>query len=129
MSACWPQFALDSENGTLWKIALDLSGTNPMATPATPLDAISAILHAFQTHRVVALCDGGHGCEQAYDFRVSLIRDPQFTETVNDIVVECGNSLYQGMMDLRRAHEECDRDGCPVEIINREVLAKGRRAL
>jgi hypothetical protein len=172
-----------------------------MTTPATPVDPVSGIIEAFQTHSVVALCDGGHGCEQAYAFRVSLIRDPRFADVVNDIVVECGNALYQEMMDrfifgedvpekeLRQAwqnttqvhavwdkpvfeglfrevremnaslpkdrqlrvllgdppidwakirnaeehREACraagDRDGCPVDIINREVLAKGRKAL
>lgn len=70
-----------------------------MTRPAEPVDPVSAILDAFRTHDVVALCDGGHGCEQAYDFRVALIRDPRFADVVNDIVVESGNSLYQEMMD------------------------------
>lgn len=172
-----------------------------MTIPATPVDPINAILEAFKVHNVVALCDGGHGCEQAYAFRVDLIRDPRFAGIVNDIVVESGNSLYQEMMDrfiagedipdteLRQAwqnttqphnvwdrpvfelffrevrnlnaalpknrqirvllgdppiywsridnagkySEACralpDRRRCPAEIIQREVLAKQRRAL
>ena len=70
-----------------------------MTIPATPTDPVTGVLDAFKSHAVVALCDGGHGCEQAYAFRVSLIRDPRFAVTVNDIVVESGNSLYQSMMD------------------------------
>lgn len=70
-----------------------------MTISATPTDPITGILEAFKTHDVVALCDGGHGCEQAYAFRISLIRDPRFAYIVNDIVVESGNSLYQEMMD------------------------------
>jgi hypothetical protein len=171
-----------------------------MTTAAIPIDPINGILEAFKTHNVVALCDGGHGCEQAYALRVALIRDPRFADIVSDIVVECGNSLYQGMMDrfvagedvpekeLRQAwqnttqpHDVWDRpvfegffrevravnaslpkdrqirvllgdppvdwskinnadeykattvmanrDSCPVEIIQREVLARQRRAL
>jgi len=70
-----------------------------MTTPATALDPVTGILDAFQLHDLVALCDGGHGCEQAYAFRIALIRDPRFPDLVNDIVVESGNSLYQSMMD------------------------------
>lgn len=70
-----------------------------MTTLATANDPITGILDAFQFNDVVALCDGGHGCEQAYAFRIALIRDPRFPGLVNDIVVESGNSLYQSMMD------------------------------
>jgi hypothetical protein len=171
-----------------------------MTTAAIPIDPITGILEAFKSHNIVALDDGGHGCEQAYALRVSLIRDPRFAELVNDIMVESGNSLYQRMMDrfvagedipekeLRQAwqnttqphdvwdrpvfegfyrevrdlnaslpkdrqirvllgdppvdwseihnadeYEACsvmaDRNTCPVDIIQREVLAKQRRAL
>ncbi|MFM0045585.1 hypothetical protein [Paraburkholderia sediminicola] len=47
-----------------------------MTTAATPIDPVTGILEAFKFHDVVALCDGGHGCEQAYALRVSLIRAP-----------------------------------------------------
>lgn len=70
-----------------------------MTTRAIAKDPITGILDAFQLHDLVALCDGGHGCEQAYAFRIALIRDPRFPALVNDIVVESGNSLYQSMMD------------------------------
>lgn len=70
-----------------------------MTIPAIPIDPVTAIIEAFEAHDVVALCDGGHGCEQAYALRVALIFDPRFAETVNDIVVESGNALYQSMMD------------------------------
>jgi hypothetical protein len=67
--------------------------------PAIPLDAKNAILDAFETHAVVALGEGDHGNEQGADFRLSLIRDPRFAATVNDIVVETGNALYQDVID------------------------------
>jgi hypothetical protein len=66
--------------------------------PAVRVDPIEAILDAFGTHNVVALGEP-HGNEQAHAFRVSLIRDPRFAATVNDIVVECGNARYQDVMD------------------------------
>jgi hypothetical protein len=67
--------------------------------PAVPVEAISAILDAFQSHPIVALGEGPHGNEQGHAFRLSLIRDPRFAATVNDIVVEFGSGRYQGLMD------------------------------
>ena len=77
-----------------------------MTIAASPIDPITGILEAFKSHNVVAICDGGHGCEQAYAFRILLIRDPRFAYIVNDIVVESGNSLYQEMMDRFIAGED-----------------------
>jgi hypothetical protein len=73
--------------------------------PAVPLEPIGAILDAFRSHQVVALGEGDHGNEQGHAFRLSLIRDPRFAATVNDIVVECGSARYQDVMDrfVRRA--------------------------
>ncbi len=66
--------------------------------PATPVEPVAAILDAFERHAVMALGDP-HGNEQAHEFRLSLIRDSRFAETVDDIVVEWGNALYQDVMD------------------------------
>jgi hypothetical protein len=66
---------------------------------AIPLDPVVEILRAFRSHRVVALGEGDHGNEQGHAFRLGLIRDPRFAATVNDIVVEFGNALYQDTMD------------------------------
>src|SRR5437762_2074464 len=66
--------------------------------PAARLEPIGAILDAFRSHRLVALGEP-HGNEQAHLFRLSLIRDPRLAAEVNDIVVECGNSRYQELMD------------------------------
>ena len=71
----------------------------PSAKPATPLEPIAAILEAFRTHSIVALSEGEHGNEQGYAFRLALAGDPRFAATVNDIVVECGNPRYQGLLD------------------------------
>jgi hypothetical protein len=66
--------------------------------PAVPADPISAILEAFRTHELVALGDA-HGNEQSQIFLRSLIRDPRFAATVNDIVIEFGNARYQTLLD------------------------------
>ena len=34
-----------------------------------------------------------------YDFRIKLINHPRFAEVVDDIVIESGNYLYQGLLD------------------------------
>ncbi len=67
--------------------------------PATPLEAIPAILEAFRTHRIVSY-PGGHtdGNEVHAQLR-ALVRDPRFASTVNDVVVEFGSSRYQDLND------------------------------
>jgi hypothetical protein len=67
--------------------------------PAVPLDPVTTIIDAFKTHALVGLGEGTHGGEQDLAFRVSLIRDPRFAATVDDIVVEIGNSRYQDVID------------------------------
>jgi hypothetical protein len=67
----------------------------PVRRAAEPLDPITAILGAFETHPLVALGEGSHGNEQGHALRLRLIRDPRFAATVNDIVVEFGSARYQ----------------------------------
>ena len=67
--------------------------------PAVPLEPVGAILKAFRSHDIVALDEGDHGNEQGHAFRLSLVRHPEFAATVNDIVVEFGNALYQDVID------------------------------
>ena len=67
--------------------------------PTVPLDPITGLLDAYRTHTVVALGEGSHGNDQAHRFRLALIRDPRFSMTVNDIVVESGSARYQDVMD------------------------------
>lgn len=71
----------------------------PAAPPATPVEPIAGILDAFHSHAIVALGEGVHGNEQGHAFRLSLVRDPRFARTVNDIVVEFGDARYQDVMD------------------------------
>jgi hypothetical protein len=66
--------------------------------PAVPVNAVDGILEAFKAHQIVALTDA-HGNEQAAAFLLSLVRDPRFPATVNDIVMECGNARSQDVID------------------------------
>jgi hypothetical protein len=72
--------------------------TPPLRT-AEPREPLAAIFDVFQSHNVVALDEGAHGNEQGHALRLKLIRDPRFPASVNDIVVEFGNSRYQDLMD------------------------------
>jgi len=83
-----------------------VSASHPVSVTqdAVPEPAISAILNAFQTFEVVAI-PAGHGEKDIDDFILSLIRDPRFPASVNDIVVECGNVRYQPILDRYIAGE------------------------
>ena len=72
--------------------------TKPTASEPTPEPAIPAILAAFDRYEVVAMPEA-HGMKDVDDFILALIRDPSFPGKVNDIEVECGNSLYQPVLD------------------------------
>ena len=70
------------------------------ARPAMPVDPISAIVDAFQSHAIVALGNVEfRGNEQSHAFQLELIRDPRLASVANDIVVEFGNSRYQDIID------------------------------
>ncbi len=43
--------------------------------------------------------DAAHGSKDVDDLILRLLRNPGFPTKVNDIVVECGNSLYQSVLD------------------------------
>ncbi len=77
----------------------------PTGTEPTPEPAVPAILAAFDKYEIVGLPQG-HGIKDVDDFIFSLIRNPAFAEKVNDIEVECGNSLYQPVLDRYVAGED-----------------------
>lgn len=60
----------------------------PVLQPAIP-----AIITAFDTYEVVGMSEA-HGLQDADNVILTLVRTPEFLAKVNDIVVECGNSLY-----------------------------------
>lgn len=74
------------------------------ASEPVPEPAIAAILAAFDKYEVVGLPQG-HGMQDLDDLIFSLIRNPAFSEKVTDIEFECGNSLYQPILDRYIAGE------------------------
>ena len=74
-------------------------GAEPVPQPAIP-----AILAAFDKYEVVGMSEA-HRMKDVDDFILTLIRTPAFSYKVNDIVVECGNSLYQPILDRYIAGE------------------------
>jgi hypothetical protein len=75
------------------------------AKPGSPEPATAAILAAFDKYEIVGL-PAAHGMKDLDDFILSLIRNPAFSEKVNDIEVECGNPLYQPVLDRYIAGED-----------------------
>jgi hypothetical protein len=76
------------------------SGPEPLPQPA-----IQGILAAFDKYEIVAMPEA-HDEKDLDDFILSLIRTPGFEDKVNDIEVECGNSLYQPILDRYIAGED-----------------------
>jgi hypothetical protein len=74
-------------------------GAEPVPQPAIP-----AILAAFDKYEVVGMSEA-HRMKDVDDFILTLIRTPAFSQKVNDIIVECGNSLYQPILDRYIAGE------------------------
>ena len=70
-----------------------------------PEPAIPAILAAFEKYDVVAMPED-HGLKDLDDLIFALVRNPAFSGKVNDVVVECGNSLYQPLLDRYIAGED-----------------------
>ena len=79
--------------------------TKLTAQEPTPKPAIPTILTTFDRYEVVGM-PAGHGMKDVDDFVLALIRDPRFPVKVNDIAVECGNSLYQPVLDRYIAGED-----------------------
>ena len=76
------------------------TGAEPMPQPA-----VAGVLALFDKYEVVGLPQG-HGMQDLDDFIFALIRNPAFSEKVNDIEFECGNSLYQPILDRYIAGED-----------------------
>src|SRR5437867_13435354 len=77
---------------------------SPQGSEPKPQDATKAILAAFDKYQVVGM-GAAHGFKDLDDYILSLIRHPAFPDKINDIVVECGNRLYQDMLDRYIAGE------------------------
>lgn len=71
-----------------------LTGPDPAPQPA-----VEAILGALDDHEVVALGSIAHGTLDMDHLVLDLLRDPRLPGKVQDIAVECGNALYQPLLD------------------------------
>jgi hypothetical protein len=76
----------------------DVQAPNPKGSNPKPGDAERAVLAAFDKYEVVGM-SAAHGNKDPDDFILHLIRNPAFPSKVQDVVVECGNSLYQPTLD------------------------------
>jgi hypothetical protein len=80
----------------------------------TPEAPILGILAAFDKYEVVGM-DAAHGDKDLDDLILRLLREPSFLSKVDDVVVECGNSSYQSVLDRYIAgHEVTLREVRPV---------------
>jgi hypothetical protein len=61
-------------------------------------DALRKVIAAFDRVNLVGLGER-HWSREDSEFRLQLIRDPEFSKRVNDIVIEFGNPLYQAVLD------------------------------
>ena len=91
---------------------LRVTPARAQSTPraAVSVEAMKGVLDAFRSHNLVALGEGQHWNEQGHAFRLALLRHPSFITTVDDVVVEFGNSLYQPLMDRFTRGEEVSED-------------------
>lgn len=78
--------------------------------PARPVPAIPALVRAFDKYPVVALGED-HWSRQAGEFYLTLVRTPGFADQANAVVLECGNSLYQPVLDRYMNGEEVAPQG------------------
>ena len=72
-------------------------------------ETVEGLLRIFDEKSVVALGER-HWVKQDSDFRIRLVQHPKFSEKVNDIVVEFGNSLYQEILDRYVGGEAVSRE-------------------
>ena len=85
--------------------------------------AVSTILAAFDKYPIVAL-GMSHWQQSEADFTLELVRNPEFPKKVNDIVVECGNPLYQAVLDHYIAGDTVDIE--KLQLVWRNTTQPGR---
>ena len=83
----------------------DVQVPNPKGRNPKPEDAEKAVLAAFDKYKVVGM-SAAHGNKDLDDLILQIVRNPAFPTKVNDIAVECGNSLYQSVLDRYIAGED-----------------------
>ena len=83
----------------------DVQRPSPTGRDPAHKDAKEAILAAFDRYEVVGM-SAAHGNQNLDMFILDLLRDSDFPGKINDVVVECGNSLYQPVLDRYIAGED-----------------------
>ena len=78
--------------------ALALCGAPQTNSGQALIEVSNALLPQFDKHDLVGLGES-HNTREDQDLRISLIRNPQFPHKVRNIVIECGNALYQETLD------------------------------
>jgi hypothetical protein len=94
----------------IWvSILLIISGLSSIAQTAPrdlkSVDAVRGIVAAFQQRPIVIIGEA-HWLKQAGSFYVTLIHDPPFQETIQDIVVEFASQNNQPLLDRYIAGED-----------------------
>src|SRR5215510_5518708 len=79
-------------------ILISLAVVTLKSADPRPQDAAAAILAAFDRYDIVGM-NAAHSNERQDAFILSLVRQPAFAHEVNDIVVECGKTSYQRVLD------------------------------
>ena len=79
-----------------WLLLLTLFPYNTVQ--AAPSQAVSDVVALFRQTPLVAIGEA-HGLNELHTFFRTLIADPAFGRTVQDIVVEFGNAKYQAVAD------------------------------
>ena len=95
----------ESRAQVLGQKALPAQSVHRRRNDVKPEDPTRAIIAEFNKYEVVGM-DAAHGNKGLDDLMLRLVRDPAFPNPVNDIVVECGNSLYQPILDRYIAGED-----------------------
>ena len=81
------------------------SSAEPQTAQPKVQAATAAIIEAFGAHQIVMLGEV-HGNKQEYAWLNELVKNREFDQRVDDIVVEFGNSLYQNSVDRYIAGED-----------------------
>src|SRR5579864_6172381 len=94
----------------LWLGALPASGRpSPLAaqTPITHglMPGVDGVLSGFAHAPIVAIPDR-HRDSEFSDFRIRVIRHPQFSKVARDVVIEWGGSFHQATLDRYVAGED-----------------------
>jgi hypothetical protein len=79
-------------------VARDSSALHAQKSGLPAVDIIGSLMLEFEKADIVGLGEH-HWTRIDSDLRIRLIQNPDFPKKVHYIVVECGNALYQGILD------------------------------